>query len=66
MADMLSIRQAVERCKRDGIPVSDYALRLWVKRGELPVRYAGAKALIYYPALVRFVTGGNRTEVSSQ
>lgn len=66
MADMLSIRQTVERCKKDGIPVSDYALRLWIKRGELPVRYAGAKALIYYPALVQYVTGCSSMEVKGR
>lgn len=58
MSNMLSIRQAAQRSKQDGISVTEYALRLWIRRGELPVRYAGSKALIYYPALVQFVTRG--------
>lgn len=65
MSNMVSIRQAVQRSKADGIPVTEYALRLWIRKGDLPVRYAGAKALIYYPALVKFVTGGNLVEVNS-
>lgn len=58
MADMVTIREAVERTKQDGIPVSEYALRLWIRRGEFPVRRAGVKALVFYPALVKFVKGG--------
>ena len=55
MADMLTIRQAVERAKQDGIPVSEYTLRRWVKSGEVPVRTAGSKQLLYYPNLVRYL-----------
>lgn len=57
MSNMVSINQAVRRAKDDGLNVSGYALRLWIKRREFPVRYAGSKALIYYPELVRFLTG---------
>lgn len=39
MPNMLTIRQAVERLKADGLPLSEYALRLLVKRGAIPVRY---------------------------
>lgn len=57
MADMLSVRKAVERLEQDGIPVSEYTLRIWIKQGKLKVVYAGSKALVYYPALVAYVTG---------
>lgn len=62
MADMLTIRQAVERAKQEGIPVSEYTLRRWVKSGAVPVRVAGQKQLLYFPNLVRYlqcVDGGD-------
>lgn len=62
MADMLTIRQAVERAKQEGIPISEYTLRRWVKSGAVPVRVAGSKQLLYYPNLVRYlqcVDGGD-------
>lgn len=55
MADMLTIRQAVERAKQEGIPVSEYTLRRWVKSGAVPVRVAGQKQLLYFPNLVRYL-----------
>lgn len=54
MYQMLTIRQAAERLKADGLPVSEYWLRILVKRGEIPVRYAGAKALLFYPKVVGY------------
>lgn len=62
MADMLTIRQAVDRAKQEGIPISEYTLRRWVKSGAVPVRVAGSKQLIYFPNLVRYmqcVDGGD-------
>ena len=55
MSNMLTIRQVVERLKADGLPLSEYALRLLVKRGAIPVRYAGQKALIYYPNVISYI-----------
>lgn len=55
MADMLTIRQAVDRARQEGIPVSEYTLRRWVKSGAVPVRVAGSKQLLYYPNLVRYL-----------
>lgn len=55
MADVVTIRQAVERLKTDGLPLSEYALRLLVKRGAIPVRYAGQKALIFYPNVLAYL-----------
>lgn len=55
MPNMVTIRQAVERLKADGLPLSEYALRLLVKRGAIPVRYAGQKALIYYPNVISYI-----------
>ena len=58
MPDMMSIRDAVRRSKEDGIPISEYALRQWVRLGLIPAVSTGKKALIYYPNLVRYLQGG--------
>lgn len=53
--DVLTIREAVQRAKEDGLPVSEYTLRHWVKSGAVPVRRIGQKALLFYPNLVRYL-----------
>ena len=66
MPDVVTIRQAVERLKADGLPLSEHAVRLLVKRGAIPVRYLGSKALLYYPNLVAFIQcrdGGDNAPV---
>lgn len=55
MADVVTIRGAVARAKADGLPVSEHAIRGWIKTGRIPVRYAGSKALLFYPNLVRYL-----------
>ena len=55
MADVLTIREATQRAKREGLPVSEYSLRGWIRTGSIPVRTVGQKVLIYYPNLVSFL-----------
>lgn len=55
MPNVLTIPEAVQRAKAEGIPVSAYSLRAWIRSGVIPVRKAGQKTLIYYPNLVRFI-----------
>ena len=55
MADVVTIREAVARAKADGLPVSEYMLRNWIRTGVLPVRYAGSRKLLYYPNLISFL-----------
>lgn len=55
MAEVMTIREAVARAKADGLPVSEYTLRGWIKTGAVPIRRAGSKQLIYYPNLVRYL-----------
>lgn len=55
MADVLTIREAVRRSKEEGMPISEYTLRQWIKAGAVPVRQAGTKMLIFYPNLVRYL-----------
>lgn len=58
MPDVVTIREAVRRAKSDGMPVSEYTLRRWVKTGAVPARQAGAKILLFYPNLVRYLQCG--------
>ena len=51
MRDVLTIREAVQRSKDEGVPVSEYTLRRWVKIGAIPTRQAGTKTLLYWPRL---------------
>lgn len=62
MADVLTIREAVQRAKNDGIPVSEYTLRRWVRMGYVPVRRIGQKVLLFYPNLVRYIQCEDCTE----
>lgn len=55
MSDMGTIRQTVERLKTVGLPLSEYTLRLLIKRGAIPVRYAGQKALVYFPNVLDYL-----------
>lgn len=55
MPNVVTIREAVQRAKADGLPVSEYTLRQWVKSGAIPTRKVGQKALLFYPNLVRFI-----------
>ena len=55
MGNVVTIRVAVARAKADGLPVSEYTLRGWIKAGCIPVRRAGSKQLLYYPNLVRYL-----------
>lgn len=55
MPDVLTIREAVQRAKDDDLPVSEYALRQWVRTGAIPTRKVGQKSLLYYPNVVRYL-----------
>lgn len=55
MPNVLTIREAVQRSKADGMPVSEYTLRQWVKSGAIPVRKVGQKALLFYPNLIKYL-----------
>ncbi len=56
MHQVLTIREAVSRAADDGLPVSEYCLRSWIKQGAIKVRHAGRKQLLYYPNLIAYIT----------
>ena len=55
MPDVLTIREAVQRSKAEGLPVTEYTLRYWVRIGAIPTRKVGQKVLLFYPNLVRYL-----------
>lgn len=55
MPDVLTIREAVQRAKAEGLPVSEYSLRYWIRSGAIPTRKVGQKSLLFYPNLVRYL-----------
>ena len=55
MREIVTVREAVARAKADGLPVSEYTLRGWLKAGEVPSRKAGNKILLYYPNLIKYL-----------
>ncbi len=55
MPNVVTVREAVQRARTEGFPISEYTLRQWIKTGAVPVRNAGRKILIFYPNLVRYL-----------
>lgn len=55
MPNVVTIREAVQRAKDDGLPISEYTLRQWVRTGAIPTRRIGQKSLLFYPNLVRYL-----------
>ena len=53
--DLLTPRQTVARLKADGLPVSEYALRSWVRTKQIPAAWIGKKAILFYPNVVKFI-----------
>lgn len=62
MPDIVTIREAVQRAKADGLPVSEYTLRQWIRTGAIPIRRAGTKMLLFYPNLVRYLRCEDRRD----
>lgn len=55
LSDVVTVREALDRAKSEGLPISEYALRGWIKTGALPVRRIGRKVLIFWPNLRTFL-----------
>lgn len=63
--ELASIHQTAERCRAEAIPISETALRRFVKMGDLPAVFAGNKALLYWPNILHFVKQGNGTQAEN-
>lgn len=64
--DMLSIAKTAERCKAEGIPLSEKAIRRFVKDGSLPAVQTGKKALVYFPNVKEFIKQGNNQAIDPE
>lgn len=53
---VVTVSEALARARADGIPISEYSLRRWLKTNQIPCRMAGTKTLIYYPHIIEFFT----------
>ena len=53
MPDVVTVREAVQRAKADGLPITEYTLRHWLNSGAIPTRRIGQKVLLFYPNLVK-------------
>ena len=56
MRDLDTIKRTVERASMEGLNITEHALRMWIKRGVIPVRKAGNTSLVYFPNLRKFLT----------
>lgn len=66
MADMLTIRETSSRLRSEGLPISEYTLRRWVRTRAIPSVSCGTKALLFYPRVVQFIKGGDVSEPPHQ
>lgn len=60
--DVLTINEAVARSKLEGVPIPETALRRWVRNGDIHAVYTGKKALLYWPAVKKFLCGSETTQ----
>lgn len=63
--DLASIHKTAQRCKAEGIPLAEKALRRFVKTGELPAVQTGTKALLLWDNVREFVRKGNNTSTET-
>lgn len=63
--DLLTPRQTVVRLKADGLPVSEYAIRCWIRTKQIPAAWIGKRALLYYPNVVQFIRQQSEGEVGA-
>lgn len=62
MTDLLSIHETAQRCRHEGIPLAESAIRRFVKDGSLPAVQTGRRALVYWPNVIEFVKNGNNQQ----
>lgn len=49
-------RTIVKWAEEDGIPLTEYGLRLLIRQGKIPVRKIGAKNLIFYKNVTDYLS----------
>lgn len=56
MAEILSIRQCVQRLREEGFPIAEHTIRRWISENQIPVCRTGNKVLVYYKLLYNYIT----------
>lgn len=62
-------KDIVQWAQADGMPLTEYSLRLLIRQGKIPVRNIGKKRLIFYPNVVSYLrceTGSDNFRPSEQ
>lgn len=62
-------KDIVRWAQADGVPLSEYGLRLLIRQGRIPVRNIGKKHLIFYPNVVSYLrceTGSDNSQQCEQ
>ncbi len=57
--NLASIHNTAQRCKNEGMPISEKAIRIFVKNGKIPAIKSGTKALILWENVLTFIKEGN-------
>lgn len=55
-SDFNTTPKNVQRARSEGIPITEYYVRMLIRQGKIPVRYVGSKALFSYSALIRYLS----------
>jgi len=55
-SDINTTPKNVQRARAEGIPVTEYYVRMLIRQGKIPVRYVGPKVLFSYSALIRYLS----------
>lgn len=59
-----TIREVHQRLLSEGFHITQHALRMWTKSGNLPAVYSGNKAYISYANAVSILTSGSTTHTN--
>ena len=57
-SDVATINQTLARAKAENMYIPETALRRWVKNGDVPARFSGNVAYIFWPNLLNFLKNG--------
>lgn len=64
--DLTSIALTAQRCKQEGIPLSETALRRLVKCGQIPAVVIGSKSLLLWDNVLKLIERGNSSAAFDQ
>lgn len=60
MPEVDGLKQTVDRLKQEGMPISEYTLRNWVRNKAIPSVRCGRKVLLFYPNVVSYIKTGEQ------